>query len=49
MQPKDAQGRDLRVVWEPKEIAEFRDAINPRDLRVFFGALDNSKLGSLTG
>jgi len=30
---------------EPKEIAEFRDAINPRDHRVFFGALDSSKLG----
>jgi menaquinone-dependent protoporphyrinogen oxidase len=30
---------------EPKEIAGFRDAINPRDHRVFFGALDSSKLG----
>jgi len=42
---KDAQGRDLIVVAEPKEIAEFREAINPRDHRVFFGALDSSKLG----
>jgi len=30
---------------EPKEIAGFRDTINPRDHRVFFGALDSSKLG----
>jgi menaquinone-dependent protoporphyrinogen oxidase len=44
-EPKDAQGRDLCVVSEPKEIAEFREAINPRDHRVFFGALDSSKLG----
>jgi len=43
---KDAQGRDLIVVAEPKEIAEFREAINPRDHRVFFGALDSSKLGA---
>ena len=41
---KDAQGRDLCVVSEPKEIAEFREVINPRDHRVFFGALDGSKL-----
>ena len=43
--PEDAQGRDLRVLTEPKEIAEFRDAIRPRDHRVFFGAMDHSKLG----
>jgi len=30
---------------EPKEIAEFREVINPRDHRIFFGALDHSKLG----
>ena len=42
---KDAQGRDLLVVAEPKEIAEFREAINPRDHRVFFGAFDPKKLG----
>jgi menaquinone-dependent protoporphyrinogen oxidase len=42
---KDAQGRDLIVVAEPKEIAEFREAIKPREHRVFFGALDGSKLG----
>ena len=42
---KDAQGQDLRTVTEPKEIAEFRELIKPRDHRVFFGALDSSKLG----
>jgi len=42
---KDAQGRDVLVVAEPKEIAEFRDIINPRDHRVFFGAFDPKKLG----
>lgn len=30
---------------EPKEIAEFRAAINPRDHRIFFGAFDRKKLG----
>ncbi len=42
---KDAQGQDLRTVTEPKEIAEFRELIKPRDHRVFFGVLDSSKLG----
>ena len=40
----DAQGRDLRVVTEPKEIAEFRNVIEPKDHRVFFGAMNPSKL-----
>jgi menaquinone-dependent protoporphyrinogen oxidase len=30
---------------QPKEMAELREAIRPRDHRVFFGALDRSKLG----
>ncbi|WP_292366419.1 flavodoxin domain-containing protein [Methanoculleus sp. UBA208] len=30
---------------EPKEIAEFREVIHPRDHRVFFGALDPGRLG----
>ena len=30
---------------EPKEFAEFKEAIRPRDLRVFFGVLDPGKLG----
>jgi menaquinone-dependent protoporphyrinogen oxidase len=41
----DEQGRDVREVTEPKEVAEFREAIHPRDHRVFFGALDRDKLG----
>jgi menaquinone-dependent protoporphyrinogen oxidase len=41
----DEQGRDMRVVAEPKEIAEFREAIKPRGHRVFFGALDPGTLG----
>jgi menaquinone-dependent protoporphyrinogen oxidase len=42
---KDTQGRDLLVTSEPKEFAEFKEAIKPRGLRVFFGALDPGKLG----
>ena len=41
----DPQGRDLLAVAEPKVINEFRSAIAPRGHRVFFGALDLSKLG----
>lgn len=41
----DVQGRDLLVVSEPKEFAEFKETIKPRGLRVFFGALDPSTLG----
>lgn len=41
---KDTQGRDVLVSAEPKEIAEFKVAINPRDHQVFFGGLDASKL-----
>jgi len=43
----DDQGRDLLVVLEPKEIAEFRETIHPRDHRVFFGALLPERLGFL--
>jgi menaquinone-dependent protoporphyrinogen oxidase len=41
---KDAKGRGVLVAAEPKEIAEFNVAINPRDHQVFFGGLDASKL-----
>jgi menaquinone-dependent protoporphyrinogen oxidase len=41
----DAQGRDLRAAAIPKEIAEVTEAIHPRDHRVFFGALDHTRLG----
>jgi len=39
----DASVNDPKL--EPKEVAELREAINPRDHRIFFGALDGSKLG----
>lgn len=42
---RDTQGRDLLTVSEPKEFAELKDTITPRDLRVFFGVLDPHKLG----
>lgn len=43
----DDQGRDVREVTVPREIAEFREAIHPRDHRVFFGALIPDKMGFL--
>lgn len=44
-EPKDPQGRDLREVSVPKEIAEFEQSIRPRDHHVFYGALDHTKFG----
>lgn len=41
---KDAQGRDVRETAVPKEIDEFRVAIQPRDHHVFFGTFDHTKL-----
>ncbi|HUZ87880.1 MAG TPA: flavodoxin domain-containing protein [Candidatus Baltobacterales bacterium] len=41
---KDQHGRDVLVASEPKEFAEFTTAIEPKDKRVFFGALDSKKL-----
>lgn len=40
----DPKGRDVLVAAEPKEFAEFATTIKPRGRRVFFGALDSSKL-----
>lgn len=37
---KDEKGRDMREFLVPREIAEFRQAFNPRDHRVFFGAFN---------
>ena len=37
---QDDQGRDLVETSQPKEFAEFAESIKPRDLCVFFGALD---------
>jgi menaquinone-dependent protoporphyrinogen oxidase len=39
----DGDGRDLRDVSVPKEIAGFRAALRPRDHRVFFGVLDRRR------
>jgi len=36
----NAKGQDVRVAAEPKEIAEFRASIHPRDHHVFWGAYD---------
>jgi menaquinone-dependent protoporphyrinogen oxidase len=41
----DAKGRDILEASEPKQFAEFRTLLKPRDLRVFFGGLDPSRLG----
>jgi menaquinone-dependent protoporphyrinogen oxidase len=40
----DAQGHDVREAAVPKQIAELSSAIKPRDHRVFFGALNRSRL-----
>jgi menaquinone-dependent protoporphyrinogen oxidase len=36
----DAKGNDVRTGAEPKEFAEFREAIHPRDEHIFWGAYD---------
>jgi len=36
----DKEGRDVLLVCLPKEFAELRDAIHPREEKVFFGAID---------
>jgi menaquinone-dependent protoporphyrinogen oxidase len=41
---KDAQGRDVVETTVPKEIAELKALIRPRDHRVFFGAFDHTQL-----
>jgi menaquinone-dependent protoporphyrinogen oxidase len=41
----DAQGRDLREAAAPKGLAELSAAVTPWDHRVFFGALDRTRLG----
>jgi menaquinone-dependent protoporphyrinogen oxidase len=40
----DSRGRDALVAAAPKDFAELAAAVSPRDQRVFFGALDRSKL-----
>lgn len=41
---RDSKGQDVLVASEPKEFAEFATGVRPRDMHVFFGALDHSKL-----
>lgn len=36
----DAKGNDVRTAAEPKEFAELRDVLHPRDAHVFWGAYD---------
>jgi menaquinone-dependent protoporphyrinogen oxidase len=43
----DEEGHDLREVAVPRQLAEFRETLEPRDHRVFFGRLDRGKLGLL--
>ena len=42
--PTDEQGRDKRDTAEPRELPELVAALQPRDHRVFFGALDPASL-----
>ena len=48
-QTKDAKGRDVLEVAGPKELDELKSLAKPRDHRVFFGALDGSRLTGTTG
>ena len=48
-EPTDAQGRDLKVTAEPKDITGFTEAIHPREHRVFFGVLDPARLAMASG
>ena len=36
----DKEGRDVLEVTVPKEFAALREAIHPRDLKIFYGAMD---------
>jgi menaquinone-dependent protoporphyrinogen oxidase len=40
----DDDGRDVREVSDPRELPELVEAVHPQQHRVFFGALDPSKL-----
>jgi len=40
----DDEGRDLREASEPKELPELMEDVQPRQHRVFFGALDPERL-----
>jgi menaquinone-dependent protoporphyrinogen oxidase len=51
LQHTDSKGRDLRdaTVSGPKEIEELKEAVRPRDHRVFFGALYGDRLSGAMG
>ena len=40
----DDQGRDLVGATRPRQFAELEEALLPRDMRVFYGALDPDRL-----
>lgn len=40
----DSEGRDMLVESQPKQFAEFAESIEPRNVQVFYGAMDLSKL-----
>jgi menaquinone-dependent protoporphyrinogen oxidase len=46
---KDSKGRDYKDISGPKELSELQVAVKPRDHRVFFGALDGSRLTGTIG
>lgn len=48
-QSKDAKGRDLLEVSGPKELDDLLALAKPRDHRVFFGALDGTRLTGTIG
>lgn len=46
---RDAKGRNLLESSGPKELDELRVLVNPREHRVFFGALDGTRLTGTIG
>jgi menaquinone-dependent protoporphyrinogen oxidase len=48
-QSKNAEGRDVLEASGPKELDDLRALVKPRDHRVFFGALDGSRLTGIMG
>ncbi len=41
----NAQGQDVRVASEPKQLPELKEETSPRDHHVFFGAIDPTTFG----
>jgi menaquinone-dependent protoporphyrinogen oxidase len=48
-QSKNVEGQDLLEVSGPKELDELKALVKPRDHKVFFGALDGSRLTGIMG